>query len=121
MNTLILNRETFELPTDGWNQIAPIGEFPHAGAGVMQVVDAAASVSSIPLASVTTARIAKAFTWIPPTPGTAYPPPSVAHHRRDRSGGNTQVRVEIPPAGGGRTCSKAKPAAAISGYQCWTW
>jgi phage I-like protein len=39
---LILNRETFELPPDGWNQIAPIGEFPHAGAGVVQVVDAAA-------------------------------------------------------------------------------
>ena len=42
MNTLILNRETFELPPDGWYQIAPIGEFPHAGAGVVQVVDAAA-------------------------------------------------------------------------------
>lgn len=42
MNTLILNRETFELPSDGWYQIAPIGEFPHAGAGVVQVVDAAA-------------------------------------------------------------------------------
>jgi len=42
VNTLILNRETFELPADGWYQIAPIGEFPHAGAGVIQMVDAAA-------------------------------------------------------------------------------
>ncbi len=39
MNCLILNRETFELPADGWYQLAPLGEFPHAAAGVVQVVD----------------------------------------------------------------------------------
>jgi len=42
MNCLILNRESFQLPADGWYQIAPLGEFPHAAAGVVQVVDAAA-------------------------------------------------------------------------------
>ena len=42
MNTLILNRENFSLPQDGWYQIAPLGEFPHSAAGVVQVVDAAA-------------------------------------------------------------------------------
>ena len=39
MNTLILNRN-FELPADGWYHIAPLGEFPHAAAGVVQVIDA---------------------------------------------------------------------------------
>ena len=39
MNTLILNRDTFQMPDDGWYQIAPVGEFPHSGAGVVQVVD----------------------------------------------------------------------------------
>lgn len=34
----ILNRE-FQLPADGWYQLAPIGEFPHQEAGVIQVVD----------------------------------------------------------------------------------
>ena len=42
MNTLILNRETFEMPMDGWYQIAPLGEFPHQPTGVVQVVDKAA-------------------------------------------------------------------------------
>jgi hypothetical protein len=42
MNTLILNRETFEMPNDGWYQIAPLGEFPHQPTGVVQVVDQAA-------------------------------------------------------------------------------
>ncbi len=42
MNTLILNRETFEMPADGWYQIAPLGEFPHRPSGVVQVVDKAA-------------------------------------------------------------------------------
>ena len=41
MNSLILNRE-FKLPDDHWYQIAPLGEFVHAGAGVVQIVDAAA-------------------------------------------------------------------------------
>jgi hypothetical protein len=36
---LILNRETFEMPADGWYQLAPFGEFLHAVAGVVQVVD----------------------------------------------------------------------------------
>jgi phage I-like protein len=38
---LILNRN-FELPADGWHQLAPLGEFPHAAAGIVQVIDAAA-------------------------------------------------------------------------------
>lgn len=38
---LILNRN-FELPEDGWYQLAPLGEFPHATAGVTQVIDEAA-------------------------------------------------------------------------------
>ena len=42
MNTLIVNRETFRMPEDGWYQLAPLGEFPHAAAGVVQVVDAEA-------------------------------------------------------------------------------
>ena len=39
MNTLILNRETFQMPEDGWYQIAPLGEFPHQPTGVVQIVD----------------------------------------------------------------------------------
>jgi len=35
---LILNRN-FELPDDGWYQLAPLGEFPHAAAGINQVID----------------------------------------------------------------------------------
>jgi len=42
MNTLILNRDTFEMPADGWYQIAPLGEFPHRPSGVVQIVDKAA-------------------------------------------------------------------------------
>ena len=42
MNRLILNRESFEMPTDGWYQIAPLGEFAHGPTGVVQVVDQAA-------------------------------------------------------------------------------
>ena len=38
---LILNRN-FELPKDGWHQLAPLGEFPHAAAGITQVIDEAA-------------------------------------------------------------------------------
>jgi phage I-like protein len=38
---LILNRD-FTMPPDGWYQFAPMGEFPHAGADVIQVVDAEA-------------------------------------------------------------------------------
>jgi len=39
MNTLILNRDTFQMPEDGWYQIAPLGEFPHQPTGVVQIVD----------------------------------------------------------------------------------
>jgi len=39
MNNLILNRETFQMPEDGWYQIAPLGEFPHQPTGVVQIVD----------------------------------------------------------------------------------
>ncbi len=42
MNALILNRESFSLPEDGWYHVAPLGVFPHAGSGVVQVVDAEA-------------------------------------------------------------------------------
>jgi len=38
---LILNRN-FELPADGWHQLAPLGEFPHSAAGIVQVIDAEA-------------------------------------------------------------------------------
>jgi phage I-like protein len=41
MMNLILNRK-FELPADGWHQLAPLGEFPHAAAGIVQVIDAEA-------------------------------------------------------------------------------
>jgi len=39
MNTLLLNRDGFQMPADGWYQIAPLGEFAHAQAGVVQVID----------------------------------------------------------------------------------
>jgi phage I-like protein len=39
MNTLLLNRDGFQMPADGWYQVAPLGEFAHAAAGVVQVVD----------------------------------------------------------------------------------
>ena len=41
MNRLILNRE-FKIPADGMYHIAPLGEFGHAAAGVVQVLDAEA-------------------------------------------------------------------------------
>jgi phage I-like protein len=44
MNHLILNRD-FQLPDDGWYQIAPLGEFAHAGAGLIQVIDPEACVA----------------------------------------------------------------------------
>jgi len=43
---LILNRD-FKMPDDGWYQLAPIGEFAHAGAGVVQVVDTEACVAMV--------------------------------------------------------------------------
>ncbi len=42
MNVLLMNRDGFVTPADGWYQIAPVGEFPHAQAGLTQVVDAEA-------------------------------------------------------------------------------
>ena len=43
MSTLLLNRDGgFVMPADGWYQLAPLGEFAHAQAGVVQVVDQAA-------------------------------------------------------------------------------
>jgi phage I-like protein len=44
MNNLILNRD-FRLPDDGWYHIAPLGEFPHVGAGVIQVIDQEACIA----------------------------------------------------------------------------
>lgn len=41
MANLLLNRD-FALPEDGFYHLAPLGEFPHAKAGVVQVVDSAA-------------------------------------------------------------------------------
>jgi len=43
---LILNRD-FKMPDDGWYQLAPLGEFPHAVAGVIQVVDTEACVTMV--------------------------------------------------------------------------
>ena len=39
MNALLLNREGFRIPADGFYQIAPLGEFAHVQAGLVQVVD----------------------------------------------------------------------------------
>jgi hypothetical protein len=44
MNTLILNR-AYALPEDGWYHIAPLGEFPHAGASITQVIDQEACIA----------------------------------------------------------------------------
>ena len=41
---LILNRD-FTMPSDGWYQLAPLGEFAHANAGVIQVIDEEACVA----------------------------------------------------------------------------
>jgi hypothetical protein len=43
---LILNRD-FKMPNDGWYQLAPLGEFPHAVAGINQVVDVEACVAMV--------------------------------------------------------------------------
>ncbi len=37
-----MSDNTFVLSADGWAHITPCGEFPHAGAGVVQVIDRAA-------------------------------------------------------------------------------
>jgi phage I-like protein len=43
---LILNRD-FKMPGDGWYQLAPLGEFPHVAAGVVQVVDMEACTAMV--------------------------------------------------------------------------
>ncbi len=43
---LILNRD-FKMPDDGWYQLAPLGEFPHTAAGVVQVIDAEACAAMV--------------------------------------------------------------------------
>ena len=43
---LLLNRD-FKMPEDGWYQLAPLGEFAHAAAGVVQVVDAEACAAMV--------------------------------------------------------------------------
>lgn len=45
MNALLLNRDGFQMPADGWYQVAPLGEFAHAQAGLVQVVDAEACLA----------------------------------------------------------------------------
>ena len=37
-----MNDNTFVLAAEGWAHITPCGEFPHAGAGVVQIIDRAA-------------------------------------------------------------------------------
>jgi len=37
-----MNGDDFVLASDGWVHVTPCGEFPHAGAGVVQVIDRAA-------------------------------------------------------------------------------
>ena len=34
-----MNDNDFVLASDGWVQVTPCGEFPHAGADVVQVID----------------------------------------------------------------------------------
>jgi len=46
MQNLILNRD-FKLPDDGWYQLAPLGEFSHAAAGVTQVIDGDACTAMV--------------------------------------------------------------------------
>jgi len=47
MNALLLNRDGFQMPTDGWYQVAPLGEFAHAQAGLVQVVDPEACAAMV--------------------------------------------------------------------------
>jgi len=47
MNALLLNRDGFAMPADGWYQVAPLGEFAHAQAGLVQVVDAEACAAMV--------------------------------------------------------------------------
>ena len=45
MQSLISNAAGFKMPADGWYQLAPLGEFVHVEACVIQVVDAEACVA----------------------------------------------------------------------------
>jgi hypothetical protein len=45
MNALLINRDGFQMPVDGWYQVAPLGEFAHSQAGLVQVVDREACVA----------------------------------------------------------------------------
>jgi len=47
VNALLMNRDGFQVPADGFYQIAPLGEFGHAQAGVVQVVDAEACTAMV--------------------------------------------------------------------------
>jgi len=47
MNAVLMNRDGFQVPADGFYQIAPLGEFGHAQAGVVQVVDAEACTAMV--------------------------------------------------------------------------
>ena len=39
MSAVLMNRDGFQVPADGFYQIAPLGDFAHAQAGLVQVVD----------------------------------------------------------------------------------
>lgn len=43
-----MNNNDFVLADDGWVQMTPCGEFPHAGAGVVQIIDRAARQQKSP-------------------------------------------------------------------------
>ena len=47
MNAVLMNRDGFQVPADGFYQIAPLGEFGHAQAGLVQVVDAEACAAMV--------------------------------------------------------------------------
>ena len=47
MNALLINRDGFQVPSDGFYQIAPLGEFGHAQAGLVQIVDAQACAAMV--------------------------------------------------------------------------
>ena len=47
MSIRILNRDTFQLPGDGYYMLAPFGEFPHGESGLMQVFDDKAAVAIV--------------------------------------------------------------------------
>ena len=42
-----MNDNDFVLAADGWSQITPCGEFPHAGAGAVQVIPLHSEAGSV--------------------------------------------------------------------------